>query len=408
MRPRRRHLEPSIQLPGRRAVGRRFAGLVAGLGLLAAGLAPMPARANLLSRIQAPASSERQPVPIEAFFEVLHDYGSWIESDRFGTLWCPHPDLVGAEFQPYARGHWVMTEAGWAFVSNLKFSWVTDHYGRWVEAGLQNCGWAWVPGGEWRPAWVEFRVSDKVIAWRPMPYSGPRVQMRVPPGVRLPQYNLPAPTYSSDSGFVAVPDGEFTFRRIENVALSGSQLYQALRETEPLRDVRAGLHSVERDLIAERVLARRNALAGVNGGPAGSGGSSGSSVGAGSGSLPGGAPPEPARRRGKGVLAGGAAPAGAPGAAGTVRAGLPGPDVPPAGREKLGVGGQPGDNPPGRTNMTTGSSAGNTGDFKGAKLLDWGKQDEPKKPKPRTLPGFQSGTPPAQEPLNPAALPAKK
>lgn len=328
---------------------------------------------------------DQKPIPIEAFYEVLRDYGTWIETDRYGTLFCPHPDVLGVDFQPFSRGHWTMTEHGWTFVSNSKISWVTDHYGRWVETGLVHCNWAWLPGSEWGPAWVEWQVSDRVIAWRPQPYHGPPVHMRLPPRVQLPRLAIPAENFSKDgrdAGFVAVNDNDFTARRIENVALAGSQLYAALRETEPLRNPRAGLHSAERQQIAARVEARREALAQ---GSAADRGNAGTSTPTG---LPPGSPLDPARRvKGKAGAAAGAAPVGAgPGAAGTLRAGAPIPEPPKSGIDKLNASGaRPGQTAPNRTNMSTGSSAGNPGEFSGAKVLDWGgpeKKPAPPKPAP--------------------------
>jgi hypothetical protein len=333
---------------------------------------------------------DQKPIPIEAFYEVLRDYGTWLETDRYGTLFCPHPDVVGVDFQPFSRGHWTMTEHGWTFVSNSKISWVTDHYGRWVETGLLHCNWAWLPGSDWGPAWVDFRVSDRVIAWRPKPYFGPRVQMRLPAGVALPQAKLPPELFSKDgrdAGFVAVNDNDFTARRIENVALGGSQLYAALRETEPLRDPRAGLHSSERREIVARIEAKRAAMAqagqaGESGGGPGtaSGGGAGGSA---SGGLPGGTPPEPARRRKAGSVAPGAAGLGA---AGTVRAGASPSEAPKGSMDKWNAAGaKPGQTPPNRTNVSTGSSAGNPGELSGAKVFEWGgpeKKPPPKKPEP--------------------------
>jgi len=78
---------------------------------------------------------DQKVIAIEEFFEVLRDYGTWLDSDRYGHVFCPHPDVVGVDFQPYMRGHWTMSEFGWTFVSSSKISWVTDHYGRWVEGG---------------------------------------------------------------------------------------------------------------------------------------------------------------------------------------------------------------------------------------------------------------------------------
>jgi hypothetical protein len=41
------------------------------------------------------------------------------------------------------------------------------HYGRW---GFDNdCGWFWVPGPEWGPAWVFWRASDFYCGWAPIP-----------------------------------------------------------------------------------------------------------------------------------------------------------------------------------------------------------------------------------------------
>ncbi|MBL9042471.1 MAG: hypothetical protein JNM83_12765 [Myxococcales bacterium] len=326
---------------------------------------------------QAEADDELRPqprqVPLEAFYEVLREHGTFIDTDRYGVAFCPHPDLVGADFQPYRRGHWVMTEYGWTFTSDLKISWVTDHYGRWVEAGLSNCAWAWVPGGEWGPAWVDFRVGEKVVAWRPLPYQGPKVRLRLPESRSFPRFNLPE-VPPSDSAYVVVREGEFQAKRLDYVALSGVQQFHALRETEPVRDLRAGLHSYEYDvLVARRERDRQRQLASQDTSGRPPTGSAAAARQTGGGHSDGS---EPAQRRRKGDPATAAA-------AGTVRAGLPGAELPknPAAREKQLVGGQTGDNPPSRTSASTGSSAGNPGDFSGVKVLDWGKPKPVEPPK---------------------------
>jgi hypothetical protein len=361
---------------------------------------------------KAMADDEEPPrsrqVPLEAFYDVLREYGTFIDTDRYGVAFCPHPDFVGADFQPYRRGHWVMTEYGWTFTSDLKISWVTDHYGRWVEAGLQNCTWAWVPSGEWGPAWVDFRVGEKVVAWRPLPYQGPKVRLKLSESKSFPRFNLPD-VLPSDSAYVVVREGEFQAKRLDYVALTGVQQYNALRDTEPVRDLRAGLHSYEYDiLVARREQQRRShavAQDATNRAPGGA--SSASRVGAsGAGSGATGAAAsaagdgsEPAQRRRKGDPAANAA-------AGTVRAGLPGSDLPknPAAREKNQlVGGQTGDNPPSRSSASTGSSAGNPGDFSGVKVLDWGKPKQPEPPKTQVRDLNRTLTPPP--PPKPVAAP---
>ena len=96
---------------------------------------------------------------------------------------------------------------------------------------------------------------------------------------------------------------------------------------------------------------------------------------------------EPAQRRRKpGAAGGGAGSGGVPGAAGSVRAGLPGAADPGKEKAKLDLtGAKPGQSPPDRTNMSTGSSAGSPGQFSGVKALEWGKPKAPPKlnlPKP--------------------------
>lgn len=338
---------------------------------------------------------DQKVIPIEEFFEVLRDYGTWLDSDRYGHVFCPHPDVVGVDFQPYQRGHWTMSEFGWTFVSSSKISWVTDHYGRWVEVGLTNCTWAWLPGREWSPAWVEFRVSDRVIAWRPQPYNGPPVRMSLPRGAQVPRVSLPPQVFSHDgrdAGFVVVNDNDFTARRIENVSLTGSQLFAALRETEPLSNPRAGLHSAERQQIAARIVARRDALAQSSGAGSGSGGTGGGAA-AGSGAGPAGAagadvagppPLEPARRRKPGATSPVPGAAGL-GTAATLRAGAQSGD---AGKEGAGArsltGAQPGQTPPTRGTLPTGLTPGHPGELSGTKVFEWGGPDKKKKPESKS------------------------
>ena len=336
---------------------------------------------------------EQKSIAIEAFFEVLRDYGTWVDTERYGHVFCPHPDVLGADFQPYRRGHWTMSELGWTFVSSSKISWVTDHYGRWVELGVRNCGWGWVPGRDWSPAWVEFRVSDRVIAWRPTPHDGQPVRMNLPQTIALPRLALPgAVDFSrdtSDGGFVVVNDNDFTARRIESVALTGSQQLLALRDTEPLLNPHLGLHATERRQIVARILAKREAAeaqaaSAVAGAGPGRGkapvGEAGSPAGAALG--PSGALAEPARRK--------KAPAGAAGVSGldpaaTVR--TTGATFDPgkegAGKRSLS-GPKPGESPPGRSTLPAGFTPGTPGELNGPRIFEWGGPDKKKPPKPAT------------------------
>lgn len=326
---------------------------------------------------------QRKEVPLEAFYDVLRESGTFIETDRHGVAFCPLPDIVGPDFQPFRRGHWVMTEYGWTFTSDLKISWVTDHYGRWVETGLTNCNWAWVPGGQWGPAWVDFRVGEKVVAWRPSPYIGPRVRFRLPEAKQFPKFVVPE-IPPNDQAFVVVREGEFQARRLDYVALGGTQHERALADTVPILDREAGLHSHEYEALMAQRTGQPDPAADSPTGQA-KAQSTGrahslSNAGAADGS-------EPARRRRKNDTP--------PQAAGTVRAGLPGADLPNnAPREKQPlVGGTNGDRAPNRTNAATGSSAGNPGEFSGVKVLDFGKP-KPTEPSKTGVRNLQQTLPP--------------
>jgi hypothetical protein len=101
---------------------------------------------------------------VDLFYDDLSPYGTWVEGTQYGTVFVPHGDYV-----PYARGRWVYTDYGLTWVSDAPFGWATEHYGRWAR--VPRYGWAWIPGTEWSPAWVDFRYDDHYVAWAP---RGPR------------------------------------------------------------------------------------------------------------------------------------------------------------------------------------------------------------------------------------------
>ncbi|MCS6914174.1 MAG: hypothetical protein RMK29_12980 [Myxococcales bacterium] len=296
---------------------------------------------------QAQAPGDRPPVCMDAFFEVLQPWGTWVQTDRYGTLFCPDPARFSPDFRPYRKGHWVMGAEGWIFVGDHPTSWVTDHYGRWVETNLSGCPWGWVPGEIWSPAWVEFHVGERVIAWRPAPFDGVPVQLRVPRGVQLQVLRIgTGPQTPSSAAFTAVRDGDFASRNIEDVALDGPELMAALKEVVLLPDARAGLHSQERYQVVAQMMAAREAAA----------------------LRAEAVPPEPAQRiRRQGV-------------AGTVQKS--------AGREAQAPGPQPGQTPPGAGKVYWGGDR-NQGGFTqpgpegGVRVLEWGKSRKRPLPPPR-------------------------
>jgi uncharacterized protein DUF6600 len=102
------------------------------------------------------------------FYVPLESHGAWVEVGSYGRCW--HPSGVAVGWRPYCYGSWVYTDCGWYWVSDEPWAWACYHYGYWVED--PGFGWVWVPGVEWAPAWVEWRVGGGYIGWAPLVPSG--------------------------------------------------------------------------------------------------------------------------------------------------------------------------------------------------------------------------------------------
>jgi hypothetical protein len=101
-----------------------------------------------------------------AEFEApLAAHGEWITVRGYGHCW--HPDHVAVDWRPYGYGHWVWTDCGWYWVSDEPWAWACYHYGYWVYDPVHF--WVWVPGLEWGPAWVSWRMGGGYIGWAPLP-----------------------------------------------------------------------------------------------------------------------------------------------------------------------------------------------------------------------------------------------
>jgi hypothetical protein len=85
-------------------------------------------------------------------------------------VWVPNQAEVGGDFTPYTTaGHWVTDDSDqYVWVSDYDWGWAPYHYGRWVY--MDGGGWAWVPGREYRGAWVEWGWDDGYgyVGWYPM------------------------------------------------------------------------------------------------------------------------------------------------------------------------------------------------------------------------------------------------
>ncbi|HEY5914086.1 MAG TPA: DUF6600 domain-containing protein [Verrucomicrobiae bacterium] len=102
------------------------------------------------------------------FNAPLAAHGTWVEVGSYGRCWRPGYVVVG--WRPYCTGEWVWTDCGWYWSSDEPWGWACYHYGSWAyDAGF---GWVWVPGVEWAPAWVSWRVGGGYIGWAPLPPAG--------------------------------------------------------------------------------------------------------------------------------------------------------------------------------------------------------------------------------------------
>lgn len=90
--------------------------------------------------------------------------GSWVEVGSYGRCWRPAGVVVG--WRPYCDGHWEWTDCGWYWVSDEPWAWACYHYGYWAYDSFY--GWVWIPGIEWGPAWVSWRVGGGYIGWAPL------------------------------------------------------------------------------------------------------------------------------------------------------------------------------------------------------------------------------------------------
>ncbi|MFO0750201.1 MAG: DUF6600 domain-containing protein [Myxococcota bacterium] len=101
---------------------------------------------------------------VSVFYDELASWGVWQQDPELGWIWTPSD----ADYVPYRDGSWVDTDAGPTWVAEEPYGWAVTHYGRW----LYRDRWYWVPGIEWAPAWVEWRVGEGMVGWAPLGPDG--------------------------------------------------------------------------------------------------------------------------------------------------------------------------------------------------------------------------------------------
>ncbi|MCE0523549.1 MAG: hypothetical protein LV480_11635 [Methylacidiphilales bacterium] len=137
--------------------------------ILSFSFAPSPVRAQDEPPPPPPDQSQDdqgdQGASFQNFYDQLSSQGNWVQTDDYGYVF--QPNVSDPNWAPYTDGHWVYTDAGWAWVSDEPWGWATYHYGRWVN--IDGFGWAWVPGYRWAPAWVSWRYGGGYCGWAPLP-----------------------------------------------------------------------------------------------------------------------------------------------------------------------------------------------------------------------------------------------
>lgn len=108
------------------------------------------------------------PVTSNYFYDTLSPYGTWVDLPGYGWCWQPTCSVIDPGWRPYSHGgHWIYTDSGWYWYSDYSWGWAPFHYGRWHRSPV--CGWVWVPGSVWGPAWVTWRNYDTYCGWAPLP-----------------------------------------------------------------------------------------------------------------------------------------------------------------------------------------------------------------------------------------------
>lgn len=128
--------------------------------LACAGPAFFPSCVSSVREVSAPRRNE----PTGRTFDMLDQYGEWIESPGLGEVWRP---FVTYDWSPFTQGQWEWTDRGWMWMSDEPFGWVVYHYGNWDY--LPGMGWVWLPGYDWSPARVRWYISNQYIGWAPAP-----------------------------------------------------------------------------------------------------------------------------------------------------------------------------------------------------------------------------------------------
>ncbi len=105
--------------------------------------------------------------PRISFYDVMGDYGAWVNVSQFGQVWRPY---AASGWRPYTYGHWIYTSYGPTWQGYEPWAWAGYHYGNWIFTS--NYGWVWIPGYEWHNGRVAWAQGYDSIGWTPLPPNG--------------------------------------------------------------------------------------------------------------------------------------------------------------------------------------------------------------------------------------------
>src|SRR5258706_3489242 len=165
---------------------------------------------------------DRGPVDESLFYSELSPYGRWIQRGRYGWVW--EPTRVEVGWRPYTRGHWVLTDYGWTWLSDEPWGWATYHYGRWLFDPQYR--WPSRPGTERGPAWVSFQEGNGYVGWAPLP---PSVGFSASIGFQIGALSLSVGIDPYAYSFV--PERSFFEARLDSVILPAARNVTFLRRS---------------------------------------------------------------------------------------------------------------------------------------------------------------------------------
>ncbi len=173
---------------------------------------------------QAPGDEgyDQGPADVSDFYQPLASYGDWVERPTYGWVWVPRDLRPG--WRPYLYGHWIYTDAGWAWDDEEPWGWAAFHYGRWYLDATY--GWEWVPGTVWAPAWVAWSMGDGYIGWAALP---PSVGWRAGIGLELGGIDLSVGL--SPFAYCFVAERDFLVPRVADVVLPPARNVTLVRVT---------------------------------------------------------------------------------------------------------------------------------------------------------------------------------